>query len=71
MPQHDPISPISSDQGLALLEVLLALALAAANLLALLTLITHSLDSSQLALAAVLTHQAEHNERVESRLQSD
>lgn len=59
---------VSSHQGLALLEVLLALALSIATLLALLPLLTHSLDSSHQALTTVLAHQAQTNQALEARL---
>ena len=58
----------SSHQGLALLEVLLALAVSVATLLALLPLLTHSLDSSHQALTTVLVHQADANQALEATL---
>ena len=68
MRQRRLIPKALSNQGLALLEVLLALAVAVATLLALLPLLTHSLDSSHQALTAVLADQAEGNQALEATL---
>jgi Tfp pilus assembly protein PilV len=69
MRNTSPSKPPSLSQGLALIEVLLALALVVSILVMLLPLTARSLESSRNALATVLAHQAQANLELEQRLQ--
>jgi Tfp pilus assembly protein PilV len=62
--QHPSLS-----QGLALIEVLLALILVISAVVMLLPLTARSLESSRDALATLLAHQAQANLKIEQRLQ--